>query len=411
MVIIAKKPVKSLAQITAERNAGSSLSSSSSNSTYKPPTSTSSGGSSSSSSSSSSGIFGSIAGALGGSANKVTNTTKPGSSSSQYAPGALAGMTGSFNGNNWNDNSGVLINGQMQTHGQATAQNPLHPVNGQRENLIQGAINSGDWQAYRDWSAKQTPMYFDKGADGKNTYNKNYYANLLESNMRAINEAKMSGDTFTAGEWERSMRETLEKYKNAPGIDQYIIGLNNTAELAQQYGINQAGSDYFNSEWNDPNVRSKGYKEDRYWTENPVFEDFNLLSNALNLSNQYGSAEEQAQRQQINNQAMQSYYQGDIQSQLQSEYDAQLQAQLQAQKEAYEKMLAELQAQQQKNEYDQSQIGNIGGGGSTTTAPIGNVESIFTPGASSNTGGYTDNQLVTNDAYKRFLEGIYQGGF
>lgn len=382
-------------------NKPSSSSSSSSSSNYKPSGSSSSG----SSNSSLGNILGSIGGALGGGVNKATGNNSP-----SYAPGQLANNTASWNGSNWNDPSGVLINGKQVTHGQATGQNPLHVVNGQREGLIQGAVNSGDWQAYRDWSAKQTPMYFDKGSDGQNTYNKNYYASLLESSSRAMREAESKGDAFTASEWERNIRELVGKYNSAPGDAQYMVGINSNDAWANQWGVEQVGSDWFNSQWNNPEVRSQGYEGQRSWTQNPVFEDFNLLSDVLNLSNNYGSPEEQAIRQQINSDAMKNYYQGDIQAQMQADFEAQLKEQLEAQQKEYEKMLEDLKNQADYDKKEQNNAGS-GTGGTSGGAPIGDINSIFTPGNSSNTGGYTENQLVTNDLFNNYLKNIYQGGF
>ena len=381
---------------------------------FKPSTpawvpNTSSSSSSSSSGSSTNNALNSAFGALGGGANNSGGYNS--SSSHNYSPGTLANNTAGFNGTNWNDNSGVLINGKQVNHSQATGNNPLHVVNAQRQKGILDAMKSKDWTAQNSWEAKQTPKWFETDANGNSQYNKNYYANLLESNSRAMREAETSGDTFAMQEWERALRENLEKYKSAPGAEQYMVGINNNEAWAKQWGVNQVGSDWFNSEWNNPEVRSQGYAGQRYWTENPVFEDFNLLSQTLNLSNQYGGEEEQKQRQAINNQAMQAYYAGDIQSQMQSEFDARLQAELDAQKKAYEDLLAQLQAQQQQNDYIKDEIGNAGGGGGSVVTPPANIDSIFTPGSSSNTSGYVENQLVTNDLFNNYLKNIYQGGF
>lgn len=85
-------------------------------------------------------------------------------------------------------------------------------------------------------------------------------------------------------------------------------------------------------------------------------------------------------------------------------FQTMFQQQFDAQRQSYEKMLNDLKAQ---NSYNNSQIT---GGNRYPTGTV-DIKSAFTPGASSNTNGYTDSNLVTNNLFNNYLKNIYQGGF
>lgn len=172
--------------------------------------------------------------------------------------------------------------------------------------------------------------------------------------------------------------------------------------------------------------------EGQYWTQNPVFQgNSQLLSDTLNFSNNYGSADEQQVRQSVNQQAMQSYlnsfgqqpyqqqYQQDTSyidklfSQQQSAYDAQMKQQ-QAMLDAMNKQLEEAKRQaeqaQKDSDYKKNEINNATGGGGSLSGGA-NLDHIFSPGETSGQGGYVENQLITNDAFNRYLQNIFNGGF
>lgn len=223
-----------------------------------------------------------------------------------FNPGQSAGQSAGFDGSNWNDKSGVYLgngNGQYNqvSHKEATANNPLHVVNAQRNGNIQDAIKSGDWTQYNNFAAGQQPGFYDKQADGNFVQNKQYYANLLESSVQAMREAERNGDTAGIQHWQNAINTRLADLQKAPGMMPSINGINNNADFAAQYGVSQADRNWFDSAYNNPQVAQDGRYTQNHWTQNAVFQnDPALLQQALNFSGSYGSPDEQKLRQQIN---------------------------------------------------------------------------------------------------------------
>lgn len=343
-----------------------------------------------------------------------------------YQPGQMANNTAQFGLNNLNGNSGVFLNGYEVDHKTALGSNPLHAVNGNREALIQEAIKTGDWTKYNNFDAAQNPLKYDKDASGNYSQNKAYYADLISSAYDAMVQAQSSGDKFTAGEWERSLKENVEKYNNASGMAVYIPRIHgSSAGQSNMYGIQNYDSNYFDSVYNqgstgfiphqdtvnkwlssdyaqNDNLRQWLYNNfadgdglGQSWATNAVFKDNpELLNSAMSLSNNYGSAEEQAVRQSINEQAMKSY--------------------LDSLNPQYPQALSTQTPTTQTPTFQTSTLPeitlptiNI----PTSSTPQTNLEHIYSPGQSSNIGGYTDNQLVDNSALVKYLESIYKGGF
>ena len=71
-----------------------------------------------------------------------------------------------------------------------------------------------------------------------------------------------------------------------------------------------------------------------------------------------------------------------------------------AQMQAMQKLIEEMQA---KQAYQDSLY--------VPSNPIQTYSNVYTPGSSSNSIGYTDNQLVTNNLFNQYLNSIYKGGF
>lgn len=99
------------------------------------------------------------------------------------------------------------------------------------------------------------------------------------------------------------------------------------------------------------------------------------------------------------------------QSPMQQQYDplAEMLAKFQEQQAQQEALLQQqLTEAKQQNAYRESQINKQTGGQNIQT---GNKEHIYSPGNTSNTNGYTSNQLVESNALNRYLESILNGGF
>lgn len=343
-----------------------------------------------------------------------------------YQPGQMANNTAKFGLGNMGGNSGVFVDGYEVDHQTAMAVNPLHPVNGNRQSLIQDSIKTGNWANYNNFEAGQSPLTYDKGADGNYTQNKKYYADLISSDYDSMVQAQMAGDSFGAGEWERSLKERIEKYNNAPGMAVYIPRIHDSGHgQGNMYGIQDYDDGYFDSVYNQGSTGfiphentvnkwlSQSYDQNdnlqqwlynnfadgdglgQSWATNAVFKDNpDLLNAAMSASNGYGSAEEQAVRQGINEQAMKAYLDS-----LSPQYP---------QAPAVQAPIPQMPTYQMPSlpEITLPTI-NI----PTPAAPQGNLEHIYSPGQSANIGGYTDNQLVDNATLVKYLDSIYKGGF
>lgn len=361
--------------------------------------------------------------------------------------GKMAAQSATFNGSNWDTMSGVKVNGTHVNHRDATANNPLHVVNANRNGLIQNAVQSGNWTDYNNFEGRQDPLKYDKGAGGNLTQNKNYYADLISSAYDAMAEAQRKGDAASAQSWERSLKERVQDYNNAPGMAVYIPRIHASNKGGQnEYGIMDYDNSYFDSVYNqgssgfiphqntvdrwlggtyDQNPYISEYLNDsfgrdgtsgRMWYDNPVFKDNDtLLNDVLNINNSYGTPEEQKHRQQINAGALaprpQANYQpqNDPYAQAQSQIDAQMQAML----DMMEKMRLEAEQKQkeaeQKNDYNRDEAQNA-----NKNASSGDKGShVFAPGTDIKEGGvgWTQSKNSMNDTLFKYLDEIWKGGF
>lgn len=132
-----------------------------------------------------------------------------------------------------------------------------YATNASRQELIQYAIRTNDWQPYRAFEAKRTPAYFEI-VNGKYEYNKLYYGNLIEGDLRLIAQVRMNGaekvpnvaNDVTVEDLEKHLNERIDEFNKAPGIVPYVVGLNSNEELAKQYGVKMPSDDFYDSKWN-----------------------------------------------------------------------------------------------------------------------------------------------------------------
>lgn len=135
--------------------------------------------------------------------------------------------------------------------------------NNTRQSLILDAISTGDWNAYKSVEAIHNPAWYSVTEDGKYVENKVYYANMLESNLSAIQSAETAEDKAI---WEKELKANLEKFRNAhspEGIVPYVVGINNNEAVAKQYNVPLVSPEYFDSKYNYPTVIDYGkFKND-----------------------------------------------------------------------------------------------------------------------------------------------------
>lgn len=168
------------------------------------------------------------------------------------------------------DSTGKLV---KLSDEQARAVNPLHDINVQRQSLIMDSLASGEWHTYYAFEATQAPLHYDLNEEGKIVPNKNFYANLVESSHRSMVEAKNKGDKELEEIMAKDLKQTIEKYNAAPGMSVYISQVNSNEKDSEFYGIQMPDAEYFDSEFNNYDVRTKGYAGSKYWYENDYFLD------------------------------------------------------------------------------------------------------------------------------------------
>lgn len=168
------------------------------------------------------------------------------------------------------DSTGKLV---KLTDSEARAVNPLHDINVQRQSLIMDSVASGDWHTYYAFEATQAPYHYDLNEDGKVVPNKNYFGNLVATSHRAMVEARMAGDKETEQIWANDLKQTIAKYNAAPGMSVYIPQVNSNASDIEFYGIEAPDAKFFDSVYNNNDVRTKGYAGSKYWYENEYFLD------------------------------------------------------------------------------------------------------------------------------------------
>ena len=155
-------------------------------------------------------------------------------------------------------------------------------VNETRQDLIKQAIQDGKWQPYYAFEYQRTPGFFEvtvvTDEEGNKTnfyeYNKVYYGSLLESHLRNYN-ASVTSMAYEHG-WESAhapegstepgwkdvldeghnayMATRIQDFNNAPGIVPYVVHLNHTQDLANEYGVPMVAEGYFDSKFNSPDL-------------------------------------------------------------------------------------------------------------------------------------------------------------
>lgn len=152
------------------------------------------------------------------------------------------------------------------SHDEMKAQG-FYVVNANRQELIQYGIKTGDWQPYRSFEAEKTPAYFEI-VDNKYEYSKVYFGQMIRvllSNHH-YNIGKLSSEDERAiakAEYDRELNEYLVKFRNAPGEVPYVVGLNNTTQIALNNNVPEPADGFFDSKYNHPSVLSEGkFKED-----------------------------------------------------------------------------------------------------------------------------------------------------
>lgn len=132
-------------------------------------------------------------------------------------------------------------------------------INANRQSLILYAIRTNDWQPYRAYEAKNTPLYFEI-VNGKFEYSKIYFGYAIEkyisnNHLMGINLDKPTAEN---ADYVAQLKSYIAKFKAAPGIVPYVIGLNHRDELAIQYDVEKPKRDYFDSKYNNPKVMQEG---------------------------------------------------------------------------------------------------------------------------------------------------------
>jgi len=132
-------------------------------------------------------------------------------------------------------------------------------INANRQTLIMYAISKDDWQPYRAFEAKYTPLYFEI-VDGKFEYSKIYFGHAIENyifnnGLMGINLEKPTSENEVHV---KELKSYIEKFKAAPGIVPYVVGLNHREDVALQYGVERPKKDFFNSKYNNPKVMAEG---------------------------------------------------------------------------------------------------------------------------------------------------------
>lgn len=129
----------------------------------------------------------------------------------------------------------------------------IYTINANRQELIQYGIQTGDWQPYRAFEAERTPGYY-KVVNGKYEYTKVYYANQLANYRSWLGETetdfytgKISAERHEElkAAYTRDFNEALSNFKKAPGVVPYIIGINNTSDLSEKYGVAESDFAFF----------------------------------------------------------------------------------------------------------------------------------------------------------------------
>lgn len=143
-----------------------------------------------------------------------------------------------------------------------------YATNANRQELIQYAIRTGDWQPYRKLEYKKSPLFFYLTDDNKLEYSKVYWAKFIsgEVNMYRENLVKFHQGELSLtkslveleSEHKKRMQEYIENWKSAKGPALYVIGFNNNDDYAKEWGVEKVPNAYFNSPYNHPLVLSDG---------------------------------------------------------------------------------------------------------------------------------------------------------
>lgn len=175
----------------------------------------------------------------------------------------------------WKDKKGETTRNPNGTLSEYTGHDTMkslgiYAVNANRQELIQYAIQEGDWQPYRALAAKETPGHFEM-IDGKYEYNKIFYGQLISSYLSSykakVTELNMKGASTKEAQEELNaekaalkaehdfiMGQYVEDFNNAPGIVPYIVHFNHREDVAKEYGVEMVADGYFDSKYNNPEL-------------------------------------------------------------------------------------------------------------------------------------------------------------
>lgn len=170
----------------------------------------------------------------------------------------------------WEDKAGQFTVNPDGTKSEYTSHKEMkdlgfYAVNANRQEAIQYAIRTGDWQPYRAFEAVKSPAYFEI-VDGKYEYSKVFYGNLIESALQGFGSAETQAyverdaEKLKAIKEERKayLEENVKLFNEAPGFTPYVVGLNSSEAWIQETGALPVSKGFFDSKYNHPDVMDKG---------------------------------------------------------------------------------------------------------------------------------------------------------
>lgn len=170
----------------------------------------------------------------------------------------------------WEDKAGQFTVNPNGTRSEYTSHQEMkdlgfYAVNANRQELIQYAIRTGDWQPYRAFEAVKSPAYFEI-VDGKYEYSKVFYGNLIESALQgfatAETQAYMANNDAKLAEIRAERKAYLEEnvkiFNEAPGVVPYVVHLNSSEVWVKETGALPVEKGFFDSKYNHPDVMDKG---------------------------------------------------------------------------------------------------------------------------------------------------------
>lgn len=147
----------------------------------------------------------------------------------------------------------------------------IYATNANRQELILYAVRTGDWQPYRASEAKLRPADFVL-VNGKYEYSKIYWGQMLMNEVWNFKEreATLNGSDLEEAKatHERMMKEYIQDFNAAEGVVMYIVGVNNTVELANENGVPTPDKNWVDSHWNNPDITLNGQLPDGLTLDN-----------------------------------------------------------------------------------------------------------------------------------------------